>query len=497
MLKCLTRKVDPTGLSIFRIIYSLVLMYQVWHLFVFRKLIFMFVNLQLLNLAMIIWFILSVCLCIGFSTRIVTIANYIISVVLFSNIPTFNYDFDKIMITANLLLIFLPVSECLSLDSLLRKKTSSKGISRVRYVSQLNYLIPILLLLALPYLDSTFHKIGSDNWMQGIGLWAPMSMPQMVNKSVTKIAFVMDSRIIMMLMNYVVLLFEFLFVFLLWSQKMRRILLIIGIGLHLGILIIFPIPGFALGVLSVYGLLIPTETWSGIFGRDHSQSVAASNHKPLTQDIFSLPIRERIVLMVAVVYMVIQSAFIANYLIMSVKQHNVKQATGQEYMPELESGSVYRSVQWVLGGLQEILGVGGHAVFVDKHVRGYEHIFAVTYLSENNADPIWLPLIQESGFPGRYLADRMWSRWTAYVVGANPYPQVLKIEIPRYLRYWCHREQVNCVEGKFYVKMRRVKAPDKWVAGILEQQADSSWDNIGWVELIDDTFVIKPMKEDR
>ena len=62
-------------------------------------------------------------------------------------------------------------------------------------------------------------------------------------------------------MGYLTLVFETLFLFVFWFRKCRVICLIIGVGLHLGIFFVFPIPWFALSVATVYILLVPVKWW--------------------------------------------------------------------------------------------------------------------------------------------------------------------------------------------------------------------------------------------
>src|SRR5690606_37108564 len=62
-------------------------------------------------------------------------------------------------------------------------------------------------------------------------------------------------------LGYLTLLFEMSFLFLFWIKKMRIPLAIIGVGLHIGILIFFPIPFFAFGFVALYILMVPTKVW--------------------------------------------------------------------------------------------------------------------------------------------------------------------------------------------------------------------------------------------
>ncbi|WP_417731003.1 DCC1-like thiol-disulfide oxidoreductase family protein [Rosistilla oblonga] len=59
--------------------------------------------------------------------------------------------------------------------------------------------------------------------------------------------------------GYAAFCFETVFIFLFWFKPAWLPLTLVGIGLHVGILVEFPIPLFALGVICLYLLLIPPE----------------------------------------------------------------------------------------------------------------------------------------------------------------------------------------------------------------------------------------------
>lgn len=69
----------------------------------------------------------------------------------------------------------------------------------------------------------------------------------------------------MKIVGWLTIVFETIFVFTFFNKKLRIPFFIIGLILHLGILIEFPIPCFALTVVTVYFLLIPVSIWQRIF----------------------------------------------------------------------------------------------------------------------------------------------------------------------------------------------------------------------------------------
>jgi predicted DCC family thiol-disulfide oxidoreductase YuxK len=131
----------------------------------------------------------------------------------------------------------------------------------------MSYFIPVLVGIAFVYFDSTLHKLASPTWLKGLGMWAPASLPYVVHLDTS---WLLNIKWLAILLGYVSMVFEFLFLFLFPFRKYRIILTIIGAGLHLGILVQFPIPFFALGFGSLYLLMVPVGFWKRINFNKHS-----------------------------------------------------------------------------------------------------------------------------------------------------------------------------------------------------------------------------------
>ena len=270
------RKVDAIGLSVFRIFYSLVLLCEISQLYVFRHVIydkepFAYVGEIDVKFLFGFWFIAVGCLIFGLFTRWAAIINYLFSVIIFSSAAKFEYHIFYAYVGMNLLMIFMPISRVLSLDSLIRKirYTSIGRPFRVdRTILEINYLMPVFICIGLVYFDSIFLKFDNSLWTSGLGVWLPTSMPMIAWNDVSA---VLDYGKTMIFLGYFVLIFETLFVFLFWFKKWRIPMMIIGMGLHLGILISYPIPWFALAFCCFYLLLIPPRFWRWIADRFQSQ----------------------------------------------------------------------------------------------------------------------------------------------------------------------------------------------------------------------------------
>ena len=264
--KSFDKKIDGTGLAVFRIAYSLVLLCEIAQMFYFRYLIFD--KIPYLEPAEIdfgipisIWFIAVVFILFGAFTRFFTILNYIMGLILIGSIHSFEYHVFYAYMGINFLLIFFPVSQCLSLDRLFKKlKYSNTTFTYIpaKTVSQLYYFILPFVGIGLVYFDSVFFKLDSNLWLGGLGSWLPSSLPMITHLNNS---WLLNQEWLIKGIGWGTIVFEALFLFVFFRKGFRSWVFIIGMFLHLGILIEFPIPWFALTACSIYLLLIPVSWW--------------------------------------------------------------------------------------------------------------------------------------------------------------------------------------------------------------------------------------------
>ncbi len=264
------KKISGLGLAIFRIVFSLILFCEVIKLNYFRQLIFdkiPFVTPAEIDFGtpLKIWMIALIFMMVGLFTRLMTIINYLLTVILIGSINTYEYHMFYTYLGMSFLMLFLPISRNLSLDRLLLKYKYSNTrflYSPPKEVSILCYYIPLFIGVAFVYLDSIFYKFQSIFWTKGLGVWFPTSLPFTNFISITNL---LDQKYTMLFMGYLALAFESIFIFTFFRKKWKFPLLIIGLGLHLGILICYPIPYFALGMCSIYILMVPVSWWERLF----------------------------------------------------------------------------------------------------------------------------------------------------------------------------------------------------------------------------------------
>lgn len=268
--KSFDKKIDGTGLAVFRILYSIILLLEISHMFYFRHLMFdkvPYIDKAEINfgIPIAIWFISVLFILFGAFTRFSCIINYIMSLILIGSIRTFEYHVFYMYMGINFFLIFTPVSQCLSLDRLFAKlKYSSNTFNYFpsKEISQLYYFIIPFVGIALVYFDSVFIKFASNCWLSGLGLWLPGSMPMMVHNNLT---FLLNQKYLMIFLCYFTLFFETVFLFIFYKKRLRVFVFIIGFLLHVGIFILWPIPLFASTNIILYLLLLPVSLWGKLF----------------------------------------------------------------------------------------------------------------------------------------------------------------------------------------------------------------------------------------
>lgn len=275
--KSFDKKIDGTGLAVFRIAYCLVLLCEIAQLFYFRYLIFdkiPYLEPAEINfgIPISIWFIAVVFILFGAFTRFFTILNYIMGLILIGSIHSFEYHVFYAYMGINFLFLFLPISQCLSLDRLFKKLKYSNTTftySPPKTVSQLYYFIPPFVGIGVVYFDSLFFKFGSAIWNGGLGSWLPSSLPMITHLNNS---WLLNQEWLVKTIGWGTVVFETLFLFVFFRKNSRIWVFILGLILHLGILIEFPIPWFALTACTIYVLVVPVSWWKKLFSSNTNSS---------------------------------------------------------------------------------------------------------------------------------------------------------------------------------------------------------------------------------
>ena len=599
------KKVSASGLALFRIFYGFILLFEVMQLFYFRHLIFdkipYFIPSEIdFTIPLVLWMFSIFCVILGLFTRFSSVINYLFSIVFISTISSYEYHMFYAYMGVNFLLMFVNTSQVFSFDRLRRKlkySNSRQLFNQPRNVSVLNYYILILVALAFVYFDSVFFKSASPIWLKGWGMWLPASLPHFTHFNTSSI---LNLKWLILSLGYLTFVFETIFIFTFFRKQWRLPLLIIGLGLHLGILICFPIPWFALGVMSIYILMIPHKFISRVrqyfncnthitFYYDEEcplcirtkiiishldffnvvafkgiQTYAFKEEKfkdidkeELLDNIYSITkkgeiligvnayrfilLRTPLLFFIGLLMYIPPFSIIArsvyskialnrnterctedncgytppnfpqevdnikilkdfsvkdlkikvislgvlglllfqiNVTYNSLLINNIKQKTG---FSETEFGKIINTSSRVIYKLTSaFLGITSHGVFMDTHMKGYNHIIAVEALFPNG-DKKLLPLINEKGHPGYYNYSFNWVKYTFRVSSPNIDQAVLSSGLRDFSAFWLHKNNLENKNIKFNILVKKIDSPENWSYDFLNSQIKKPWIDGGYI----------------
>lgn len=600
------KQIDGTGLAVFRIVYSAVLLCEIAQMFYFRHLIFdkvPYIDMAEIDFALPIgiWFISVFFILFGMFTRFFTILNYLMTLILISTIHSYEYHVFYAYLGINFVFIFLPISQCLSIDRLLMKLKYSNTTFQynpTKKVSQLYYFLPLFVAVGLVYFDSVFVKLTAPSWLNGLGMWMPSSFPMMVHTNLTP---VLNNKLIMLFLGYLTLVFETVFIFLFYRKKFRIPFFIIGIGLHLGILITFPIPWFALTLTALYLLLIPVSFWQKLFTTANSKktltfyydsecplcirtkitishfdwfnkvdfktvqfdaqdnpSLKDIDQNILLDDIYSVDLKGKVYSGVDTYIQVLKRIFYLYPIALLLQipgiyhlaksiygfvasNRNTERCTEENCgynPPEIPDDNKIKLLQnFTLNDLKfsflkylillfialqlivisysplitnlresiglktpfvdkviektrantipvakRLFGITAHNVFIDKHhYEGYSHIIAIVY-KINSGKEIWLPLIDKNGQPSYYNYGTNWRKMSFNTNNPNINPKILNSGVRDFTAFWAYKNGINLKDAKFYIKVKKLDAPNGWEKDFLNKQIAKPWIDGGYVE---------------
>lgn len=261
--RSLARRVDWTGaalipFAVFRIVFGVSLFLEIVQLFPARRLVFggdPLAESSSIHPAplLLFWGLAVASFILGYHTRAAAIMNYSCAVVVLGfSIPStgFSYHADCYYLAGSLAAILLPIGSALSVDALLLRRPIPRPAQPAAVQSAL-----LILILGTAYFDAFGWKINSSMWRSGLGAWAPASIPGF---TYWRLDALVNNDLLMRGSSYAALIFEVLFLVLAWFKRLRPVMILSVVLLHVGIAVLYPIPLFSLAVASfAFGLLPP------------------------------------------------------------------------------------------------------------------------------------------------------------------------------------------------------------------------------------------------
>ncbi|MEP0263897.1 HTTM domain-containing protein [Dokdonia sp.] len=456
-----TKYISPSGLSLFRICYNTVLLFEILFIYEYKEFIYdpiPFIETSDIQLgpSILIWMGVVLCMILGYKTRYMAIANYVFTLIFISSNNSFEYHMHCIYTIMNFLMIFMPLDENLSLKRFFSKQ-------KPRKIPVFFYLIPLLFGIGLLYFDSVFFKFKSEIWMSGMGVWLPAAIPQ---TTLLESSWLLDQRWLMLIMGYYTLAFEALFIFLIWNKWSRLYAAISGILLHIGIFIVFPIPLFAWGMIAIYILALPV----GFIDKMISKFVKLE----WSEEPFVLKNREiKSFKLLFIILILLQANVTLNH------NSGLSTYTSRLYN-KLGLHTMIPKTRIIKNFSLRVFGIGPHGVFIDHHFENYNHIVAIKYKGEKN--DIWLPYIKENGFLNKDIVKG--PNW-AYIYFRVNSPTIDQQDFEegmmRLTADWATKNNINLDDTNFEILVKKIELPEnfQWQKGFIEKQGKIPWKSAG------------------
>lgn len=484
--RILFKKISASGLAVFRIAYHLVFLFEIFKIFNYRQLYFDEIpflkpHFPDTTLILILWLFIIFSIIIGYRTKLFSIINYIFGLVFISSAVSFEYHMFYAYTGMNFLFMFLPSSSAFSLDYLRKKFYLAKQgkIYIAPKVSKINYFIPIFLGLALVYFDSViFYKFKSNVWMNGLGLWLPSSLPHV---TISDFQWILNQEMLVKFLSYVTLVFEFVFLFIFWIKKFRVPLFVIGLGLHIGIYIEYPIPYFGLGCLSIYLLMVPVSLWDNLIEGSKKKLDSYKRKKGVLNLFFKISNQFEITgnskinspsKFISFFNLPFSSSQVTNIFIILLVFFSII-AQRQVHYSFFKNNMVSYNVN---SFLVKYLGITKHPVFMDNHFKGYKNVYTLKYKGD------FLPLLNEKGMPEKYISGGTWVNWSWRVNG--PYVDeknyLLRNGLIKYSSFWIYENDLNNLKKiEFDIVKKDIKVSFEWEKDLLKKNIEAPWKNVG------------------
>jgi hypothetical protein len=511
--RALFKKVDSTGLAIFRICFSSVLTLQILVFYRFKHMMFdripfVYVGEIEPDLFLASWLIATICLIFGLFTKPASIVNYVMGVMVFSSSKQWEVHVFYSYVGISFLMMFLPMGKRFSLDNLIRRfKYSNNTLYEPNYlVSAIHYSAPILFGIGFMYFDSVLFKLQTYMWMNGIGMWMPATIPAATWNDTS---FILNQKELVIFLNYFVIVFELLFVVLMWFKHFRLPIFIIGTIFHIGIGITYPIPLFAAAYASMYLLLVPLSVWASLgklFDKfwtfntpEFLPGDAKSMNRAIVYDHFlgprrfsnnnadqvyalpSLPGEYLFRLQWLIIFYVF---FGLQFIISWFSPFSSFMRAKTQY--KIEHFVTSKLIEPLYLNLQKFshnyFGITHHGVFVDHHFRGFNHIFRAEFVDKFGRRH-HVPILDKNGLVDKLVLEQTWCniafRTITQVVRQNIFEPNFKLFLFQYIYEYKPNGAANDGEGTFYLYGKKIKVAWKWEHDMLKKNMDAPWLPVG------------------
>lgn len=403
------------------------------------------------------WFVVILFMIAGLFTRFASVVNYICVILIcdISNQSHAGSYFNDIMKASSLLMMLMPIHHSYAVDKHLFKLPSVTP----RFV----YWAFLIATLGLIYTGAGLCKFFSKAWINGIGLWLPLSSPYSSLSTLTEL--LIDQKWLMYTINYVTIAWEVLFIPLLLWKRTYKLTILIGIIFHLGIVALFYLPKTALGVLSLYF----------VFGGAHGSKV--SNPSP-SVDLKNMNLYNKYLIGITVLLVALQAYSSMAYAKKMIARQGLK--------PNYQSTYVSRKIRIGFSSLNSaLLGINSRSMFTDRSLFASKTWVGISRQTTHGEE--WLKIINQDGRVGHdFQLNGNWGK----IMQANLWEkgQLAESRIEHILRFWCSKNNLQDSVNVFYIYYKTDTIAEKFEYGHLQMQKNKPWIPLGSVYVAPDSF---------
>jgi HTTM domain len=196
----------------------------------------------------------SICMLVGFATRVATLIVFICMVSFAHRNPWVLNSGDLLVQLLVFYLLLAPAGAALSVDRWLQPGAAFWEFPR-RAIWPLRL---VQVQVSIVYIAAVWDKLRGSTWNDGTAVSYALRIGDLQRFPVP--AFVTDSLVIANLMTFGTLAVEFSIAILVWNRVLRPWVLLLGVGLHLGIDYGVRVGFFSWAILVAYVVFIPPES---------------------------------------------------------------------------------------------------------------------------------------------------------------------------------------------------------------------------------------------
>lgn len=195
---------------------------------------------------------------IGFLTRFSTIAAFFLHLMFLNRNMSVMFGVDMIGTFYLLYMCFANCNAYLSVDAKLwPRRRSHSAVSHIAWrLMQIQ--------LCVIYGFSGLEKLKGVRWWDGSALWDVLSMGNMQRWD---LSFVAHAPVLLATGVYIVLFWEIYFPVLIWVRNLRNVMLLFGVGMHIGIFLFMNLPSFGAMMIALYILFLDPRDVSDTLNR--------------------------------------------------------------------------------------------------------------------------------------------------------------------------------------------------------------------------------------